>query len=322
MILLYTGIDVWGDSLLNSSTHAAGTWHTSHNRLAEELAQIATSGGIFTTAIETQIPCINSSSRQRGDMMTRGGGRVPLKPSPHFNRYTRLIMDVQLGHVFATGNHVFKSSSIKDMETHKRGKYTDAYRAIGFAFAPLVANSWGVCGPDLLRFLWAVADHAARNAHSLPLDSILTVSQPGPSAHEPPSETQLLAFKILRGRLNLDYRLRFLTAVYEAITERIFGRTYALVSHPEYQERQAAVRAVWQPACFPPLSGAASPRSTHSSDSSVLSSSEGLSRPDVLSNSAPSLRSTEVVLGVTRASLPGPSYAAALSQGCIPPNLP
>ena len=318
----YTGIDVWGDSLLNSSTHAAGTWHTSHNRLAEELAQIATSGGISTTAIEAQIPCINSSSRQRGDMMTRGGGRVPLKPSPHFNRYTRLIMDVQLGHVFATGNHVFKSSSIKDMETHKRGKYTDAYRAIGFAFAPLVANSWGVCGPDLLRFLWAVADHAARNAHSLPLDSILTVSQPGPSAHEPPSETQLLAFKILRGRLNLDYRLRFLTAVYEAITERIFGRTYALVSHPEYQERQAAVRAVWQPACFPPLSGAASPRSTHSSDSSVLSSSEGLSQPDVLSNSAPSLRSTEVVLGVTRASLPGPSYAAALSQGCIPPKLP
>ena len=148
------------------------------------------------------------------------------------------------------------------------------------------------------------------------------VSQPGPSAHEPPSETQLLAFKILRGRLNLDYRLRFLTAVYKAITELIFGRTYALVSHPEYQERQAAVRAVWQPACFPPLSGAASPRSTHSSDSSVLSSSEGLSQPDVLSNSAPSLRSTEVVLGVTRASLPGPSYAAALSQGCIPPNLP
>ena len=110
--------------------------------------------------------------------MTQVGGLVPLQVSPDFDKFTRLIMDVQLGHVFKTHIHELKTSSTKDMETRKRRQYTDAYRAIGFAFAHLVANSWGVCGPDLLRFLWAVADHAARNAYSLPLDRILTLSQP------------------------------------------------------------------------------------------------------------------------------------------------
>ena len=252
----YHRIDLWGDSLLNGSSHAAGTWHSSHNRVAQELAQIASLGGIPTTAIEAQIPCISTTSRQRGDMMTRVGGRIPLQGSQHFDRFTRLIMDVQLGHVFKTLQHELKPVSIKDMESRKRRQYSDAYRAIGFAFVPLVANSWGVCGPDLLRFLWAVADHAARNAFSLPLDKVLTLSHPAHSENEPPSDATMLSFKILRGRLNLDYRLRLLTAIYEAFTERVFGRTHALVSHPEYLEHQAAARAVWQPtfSCPPPPS--------------------------------------------------------------------
>ena len=315
----YSEINGWGDRLLNWSRHAAGTWHSSHNRIAQELAQIATGGGISTTATEAQIPCISATSRRRGDMMTRSGGRVPLQVSPHFDRFTRLIMDVQLGHVFRTKDHVFKPSSIREMETSKRRKYADSYRAIGFAFAPLVANSWGVCGPDLLRFLWAVADHAARNAHSLPLDRILTLSQPALSEHDPPSEAQLLSFKILRGRLNYDYRLRLLTAVYEAVTERIFGRTHALVSHPEYQEFQAAARAVWQPTMFPPPSGVSSPLSSSSCDSSALSASEVLSgvRASLLS-SPPFLSSWVATLEASQALLPGPSYAVALLQACLP----
>ena len=52
------------------------------------------------------------------------------------------------------------------MEKAKQAKYTDLYRVRAFVFAPLVTNSWGVLGPDVLRFLWAVADHAARNALS------------------------------------------------------------------------------------------------------------------------------------------------------------
>ena len=52
------------------------------------------------------------------------------------------------------------------------------YQQQGFAFAPLVVTCLGVCGPDLLCFLWAVADHAARYAFDLPLDVYLSISQP------------------------------------------------------------------------------------------------------------------------------------------------
>ena len=325
----YSSIDLWGDSLLNCSSHAAGTWHSSHNRVAQELAQIASCGGIPTTANEAQIPCISATTRQRGDMMTRVGGRVPLQVSPHFNRFTRLIMDVQLGHVFKTHHHELKPVSIKDMESRKRRQYSQAYCAIGFAFVPLVANSWGVCGPDLLRFLWAVADHAARNAHSLPLDRVLTLSHPAHSEHEPPSEATMLSFKILRGRLNLDYRLRLLTAIYEAFTERVFGRTYALVSHPEYLEHQAAARAIWQPtvSCPPLPSSSVSPvsPSTCHSTSESPSTTEAFTGPFVPPSPSPLPLSSSVLVSSASSSqalLPGSSYALALLQDCFPPVPP
>ena len=58
--------------------------------------------------------------------MTRVGGRVPLQVSPHFDKFTRLIMDIQLGHVFKTHIHELKTSSIKDMETRKRRQFLAA----------------------------------------------------------------------------------------------------------------------------------------------------------------------------------------------------
>ena len=243
----YHHIDLWGDALLNNPSHAAGSWQSSHNRVAQELAHIATAGGIPTTAIESQIPTVSDTSGKRGDLMTKVGGRIPLRCTPPFDRFTRLVLDVQLGHVFATQGHVLKPQTLQSMERAKRVKYTDLYRARGFAFAPLVTNSWGVLGPDVLRFLWAVADHAARNALSFPIDFYSSLSPPSSSDHAEPSEAQLLAFRILRGRLNLDSRLRLLTAVQEAFAERVFGRTHALASLPEYIEFQAAARAVWMP---------------------------------------------------------------------------
>ena len=62
--------------------------------------------------------------------MTQVGGRVPLQVSPDFDKFTRLIMEVQLGHVFKTHIHELKTSSTKDMETRKRRQYADASRAI------------------------------------------------------------------------------------------------------------------------------------------------------------------------------------------------
>ena len=76
-------------------------------------------------------------------------------------------MDFTLRHVF-TGGHVFKADVISEAEKAKRNKYADLYQQRGFAFAPLVVTSLGVCGPDLLRFFWAVADHAARYAFGFP----------------------------------------------------------------------------------------------------------------------------------------------------------
>ena len=92
-------------------------------------------------------------------------------------------MDVQLGHAFANvahDDHILKPQSLRHLENAKRAKYTDSYRVQvrGFAFAPLVTNSWGVFSPDVTRaasqvrrarFLRAEADHAARNALSLSL---------------------------------------------------------------------------------------------------------------------------------------------------------
>ena len=61
------------------------------------------------------------------------------------------------------------------------------------------------------------------------------------------ADSQISAFKALRGRLNVEYRQRILTAVFEATTERLHGRTYALSSFKCYRETLAHGRAVWQP---------------------------------------------------------------------------
>jgi hypothetical protein len=159
---------------------------------------------------------------KQGGLMTKVDKCIPLQGSPPFDRFTQLVMDVQLGHVFATNTHALKSQSLRSME------YTDLYCVRGFAFAPLVANFWGVLGPDVLWFLWAVADpsHAARNAISFPLDRYSSLSPPSSSEHAAPSEAQLLAFRILRGCLNLDF------AFSRPLMKLLLGRTHALATLP------------------------------------------------------------------------------------------
>ena len=41
--------------------------------------------------------------------MTQVGGLVPLQVSPDVDKFTRLIMEVQLGHVFKTHIHELKN---------------------------------------------------------------------------------------------------------------------------------------------------------------------------------------------------------------------
>jgi hypothetical protein len=145
-----------------------------------------------------------------------------------------------------------KPKCIPAMETEKRWKYFTEYRDKGYAFAPMVANSWGVCGPDLIRFLWAIADHAARHHLSMPDADLRVLPQqlwgPQSASQRAAADSQVSAFKALLVCLNVEYRQRVLTAVYEATTERLYGRTHALSS---YRETLAHGRAVWQPvSCF------------------------------------------------------------------------
>jgi hypothetical protein len=192
--------------------------------------------------------------------MTTLGGLIPFVGRPAYNRYTRLIMDARLGHTFTTANHVCKPKCIPAMETEKRRKYSTGYRDKGYAFAPMVANSWGVWGPDLLRFLWAIADHAARQHLSMPDADLLVLPQQlwgaQSASQTAAADSQVSAFKALRGCLNIEYRQRVLTAVYEATTERLYGRTFALSSFKCYRETLTHGSTVWQPVfhvMVPPL---------------------------------------------------------------------
>ncbi len=70
-------------------------------------------------------------------------------------------MDFTIGHTYTTARH-FKPNTLRVMETSKRYKYDFHYLRQRLAFAPMVANTLGQCGPDLLHFLWNLADHHAR----------------------------------------------------------------------------------------------------------------------------------------------------------------
>jgi len=245
----YETIDIWGDSLLNTAAHGAAAWKATHNNIAMEIASIATGGGVSTIAVERRIPYCESTSRKRGDMMTTVGGLIPLSRRRQFNNYTKIVMDVMLGHTFSTEGHAIKKNTIKNMERYKRKKFRNLYREKGYAFAPIVANTWGNLGPDLLRFLWATADHAARYHLALPQHEIralpqscLTLSQ-----DEMVTDEQEEKFKILRGKLNNEYRQRVLTAVYEGVAELVWGRTHALSANKYYHDTMALGRAAWQP---------------------------------------------------------------------------
>jgi hypothetical protein len=75
----------------------------------------ATTRDIPMTAIEAQIPTVSDTSGKRGDLLTKVGWRIPLRCSPPFDRFARLVMEAQLGHIFATHNQILKSQSLRSM---------------------------------------------------------------------------------------------------------------------------------------------------------------------------------------------------------------
>ena len=106
-----------------------------------------------------------------------------------------------------------------------------AHHALGLAFAPLACNSFGQLGPDLLRYLWLIADrHAQRLCSGLVPSSVIPVSDAQCSA-----SASYSPFKACRARLYRQSVHEVLIAIYEAVTERVLGRTYALQAYPEYR---------------------------------------------------------------------------------------
>ena len=56
-----------------------------------------------------------------------------------------------------------KPAILRDSEQRKRNKYADFYQRQGYAFAPMICDTLGQCGPDMLQFLWNLADRSAKH---------------------------------------------------------------------------------------------------------------------------------------------------------------
>ena len=249
----YSAIDVFGDSLLNTSAHASHTRVQSHDRLAHLIAELATQHGIPSTT--KHIPVATDHSDRRGDIATCRGGLVHPDARFNFGPTTLLVMDFELGHTYHA-NRAFKQHNLRVMERHKCAKYLSDYHAQGYAFAPLVCNSLGQLGPDFVRFLWRLADHAARN-HIPPDLRALPILDPADQSH-------LQAFKRLRGHIYVQSTYKLLAAIFEGVTERIYGRTFTLKTLPRYHEIIAARSEPWLPLPSPSAAGPSDPSATSS----------------------------------------------------------
>jgi hypothetical protein len=113
----------------------------------------------------------------------------------------------------------------------KKPFYLSKYHEQGFAFALMASNSFGQLGSEFLHFLWALPLAVSGRSCStqspysptprVPVLPILSESE-SPDEHNS-SQPQMIRFKPLHGIL-VQARLHLLTAVYELITHRVYGR--------------------------------------------------------------------------------------------------
>ena len=247
-------VDPWADLLLNDSRHAGATRHASHDAITNIIALLASGHGVSSTACLRLVPIAEPDTMQRGDLVVTARG--VLCDRPNCRCPPNLIMDFTLGHTY-TSSHVLKQNTLETMEHDKCEFYTSKYHEQGLAFAPLAANTFGQLGSELLRFLWALADHAARNYVPVPV-TVLPVLSAAPSSDDHHSP-QVVRFKRLRGQLFVESRLHLLTAVYEAITHRVYGRTSPLQSQAQYWETLSSLSLLWSPTSPPSSQPPAAP---------------------------------------------------------------
>ena len=302
----YAHIDYWADFLLTDAAHASRSRKTSHDRLAYCLSNLAARAGLPSSAIQSTIPVAEEDTFRRGDIVTSVAG-LSASNTYRFSSQTQLITDVTLTHPFSA-SHVYKPDSLGLAESLKNRSYRSDYNAQGMAFAPLACNSFGQQAPELLRYQWVVADRAAQRYVSLPNFSLpLTAEQPG----NVDDHTSLLhKYKRYRRIFYHQSVQEVLVAIYEAVTERVFGRTHALQMYPEYDEFFHRLSTPWQPVFRTVLSNHTSPPP----------SPPGLSAPPP--PSSPSLP-LSVPAGSdsspSQAHLPGPPHhITRAGRRCIP----
>ena len=166
------------------------------------------------------------------------------------------ITDVALTHPFSA-IHEFKPNSLQDAENMKNSSYLSDYNQLGMAFAPLACNSFGQQAPEMLRFQWVVADRAAQRYVSLP-DFALPISAEVPGCVD--DHTSLLhKYKRYRRIFYRQSVQEVLVAIFEAVTERVFGRTHALQAYPQYREFFSRLSKPWQPVFRSLITDALSP---------------------------------------------------------------
>jgi hypothetical protein len=226
----YAQIDVWADFLLNNSAHAFRSRHSSHERLAYCLARLATKAGLPSSARPSTVPCADDDSSRSCDIVTSVSGLNVASASYRFASPNDLITDVTLVNPF-NSRHQLKEDSLADAETRKTRACKTDYHAQGLAFAPLVCYSFGQQGPELTQYLWLITDrHVQQTCSGLVPSTVFPVSNAHCSA-----SASLSAFKACRARLYRQLVHEVLIAVYEAVPERVLGRTYALQAYPEYR---------------------------------------------------------------------------------------
>ena len=151
-----------------------------------------------------------------------------------------------------SGDHVFKADSLTTAETLKNNLCQFDYNQLSMTFAPLVCNSFGPEGPDLLRFQCTVADITARRIVSVPTLS-LPASALVPSFADQ-AAPQIQTFKRPRQNFFRQSAQEILVAILEGVCERVFCRTYAMQSYPEYLQFFALLSVPWYDHHFcPPL---------------------------------------------------------------------
>ncbi len=101
------------------------------------------------------------------------------------------------------------------MESTKRRKYSQRYQCQGLLFAPMVANTLGQFGLDLLQFLWNLANHHAQLTCGFNMETAVNISD-----EQAMDYSKLCCLKYSKNCLCL------LTCLYDAVNTRILGATF------------------------------------------------------------------------------------------------